>query len=137
MWSYGGAPYVFWESNRDGDWNIYYSYRDIVGIEPEEEVHIPQELSLSAYPNPFNATTVVSFELRIAGEVEVGIFDVFGRDVGALLRAQHAAPLQDAKWYPAGRHEVAFDAAGLASGVYLVRVESQHLVQTEKLVLLK
>jgi len=78
-------------------------------------------------PNPFNHQTVVSFTLEKAGEVSLRVFDVMGREV----RVLHATPLQ------AGYHEVVWDAEGMSSGVYFVRMEAGEYVQTQKLLLIK
>ena len=67
---------------------------------------------LPAYPNPFNAQTVIPFTLDRAGKVELTVYDVLGRE----MRVQQAAPLQ------AGMHEFVWNAEGMASGVYLVRL---------------
>ena len=89
----------------------------------------PMFTLLPNYPNPFNTQTVIPFALNRAGEVELMIYDVLGREI----RVQKAAPLQG--WYPAGTHEVMWDAAGVASGVYLVRLivdSRQSMVNSEK-----
>ncbi len=137
VWSDDDTLHVFWESNRDGNWDIYYSYRDVVGVEQEKPVYLPEDLSVSIYPNPFNSATVISFELPVAGEVNLAIYDVAGRQVS--LSGSGTIPttgLVDG-WREAGRHEVTFAAEGLASGVYFVLVRSGNVVLTEKLVLLK
>jgi hypothetical protein len=125
--------WVFWESDRDGSWKIYSSHRAALDVQEDADHQVPRDFSLSAYPNPFNATTVVSFNLPVAGEVAVGVYDVFGRDVGAGLKP---APTQGSL-YPPGRHEVRFDAGDLPSGVYIVRLEAGEFRAIKKVVLLK
>ena len=46
----------------------------------------------------------------------VTVYDILGRE----MRVQQAAPLQG--WYSAGMHEVVWNAEGVSSGVYLVRL---------------
>ncbi|MBC8204586.1 T9SS type A sorting domain-containing protein [bacterium] len=82
---------------------------------------------LSAYPNPFNSKTVISFELRDAGEVSLIIYDIQGREVQSLVNGHLSS----------GPHEVVWDAGGLASGVYFVKLETGGLIQTKKMLLLK
>ena len=92
----------------------------------------PSGFSLtSIYPNPFNQRSVVSFTLEQAGEVRLTVFDITGREV----RVLHATPLQ------AGNHEVVWDAEGIASGIYFVRLDIlqsaetlQHIVRKVALV---
>ena len=85
------------------------------------------------YPNPFNASTTIRYELGTAGFVSLNIFDITGRAVGAL----HATPLQN-RWMPSGYHEIVWDASGVASGVYLVKLGSgDEVYGVKKLVLIK
>ncbi|RJP81844.1 MAG: T9SS C-terminal target domain-containing protein [Candidatus Zixiibacteriota bacterium] len=79
------------------------------------------------HPNPFNPATAMSFELRAASYVSLRVFDTAGRVVATLVDG----------WKPAGAHETTFDGAGLASGIYLVRLEAGDFTQIQKLVLLK
>jgi hypothetical protein len=79
------------------------------------------------YPNPFNATTYISFDLPRATRVAVQVYDVQGR----LVREIPARALE------AGRHSLLFDASGLSSGVYLYRVVSPEWSGTGKMMLLK
>ena len=97
-----------------------------------------------AYPNPFNASRTFSFELGVAGKVSLDIFDITGRNVGVL----HATPgnaLPQNQYLLVGYHSVTFNAEGLTSGIYFLRLEAlsgagtlRHtLRQTQKLLLLK
>ena len=79
------------------------------------------------HPNPFNASTVLSFELRAASCVKLAVYDVMGREVARLLDDRQSA----------GMHQVIFDAASLPSGIYFARLQSNGLTQTQKLLLLK
>jgi hypothetical protein len=85
------------------------------------------EYILSAYPNPFNPTTQISFTLPRSGRVQISIFDVTGRNVKTLLD-EH---------FVAGEHRVSFDGTALPSGVYFARLSAGSVNRTEKLLLLK
>lgn len=83
----------------------------ITGI---EDSGLPDRVVLHpAYPNPFNPSTTLSFELPRATNVTLTVHDVLGRHVQTLLDG----------WRIAGHHEVLFGASGLPSGTYLVRLE--------------
>ena len=82
---------------------------------------------MDAYPNPFNPTTVVSYELRVASRVNLSVYDVAGRQVAELVDG----------WRDAGGHEIAFDASHLPSGIYFARMTSGGQSQTTKLLLTK
>jgi len=98
----------------------------VSGIDEKQNPPFPGRITLlPAFPNPFNSSTVLSFQLQVAGMVKLDVFDINGRTVGA----RHAVPLQKG-WYT-------FDGSGLASGIYLARLQAGSYQATEKLVLLK
>jgi hypothetical protein len=78
-------------------------------------------------PNPFNATTAISYQLQAPSHVSLKVFDTAGRLMATLIEGQR----------PAGMHEVTFDGSGLASGLYLARLTAGGFTATQKLVLLK
>lgn len=92
-----------------------------------ENVKPTQFTLLGAYPNPFNPTTTISFELPNANFVHLAIYDVSGRLVTDLING----------WRDSGVHEVTFDGSGLASGVYLYRIEAGEFTAVRKMVLVK
>jgi hypothetical protein len=83
--------------------------------------------SLRTYPNPFNVSTVASFELRVPSWVSLKVHDTAGRLVATLVDG----------WREAGTHDATFDGSGLASGLYFVRMEAGDFREIKKLVLLK
>ena len=96
-------------------------------VDEERPVEVPEAFTLEQnYPNPFNPTTVIPFTLPQAGGVTLTVYDLQGRRVATLAQGH----------YPAGTHEVSFDASHLASGVYLYRLETggQQLHRTMTLV---
>ncbi|RJP81718.1 MAG: T9SS C-terminal target domain-containing protein [Candidatus Zixiibacteriota bacterium] len=88
---------------------------------------LPSGLTLKASPNPFNPTTALSYELRAASRVTLRVYNTAGREVAALVDG----------WREAGSHEVTFDAAALASGIYFARLDAEGQSSVQKLVLLK
>lgn len=78
-------------------------------------------------PNPFNPTTTIRYAVPRPARVTLRVFDVGGREVATLVDGEQAA----------GVHEVRWNAAGLASGVYFYRLRSDGFTKTKKLVLLK
>jgi len=79
------------------------------------------------YPNPFNPGTTINFELPRSSVVRLSVFDMLGREVSVLVNERKDA----------GLHEVRFDGSGLASGVYLYRLQAGTYIQTRKLLLLR
>jgi uncharacterized lipoprotein YddW (UPF0748 family) len=64
------------------------------------------------YPNPFNAGTVISWELPAPSRATLEVFDTLGRRVAAVAEGD----------FPAGRHQAYFDGSRLASGLYFARL---------------
>lgn len=79
------------------------------------------------YPNPFNPATVISYNLPEASKVTLKVYDILGREAAVLVNG-----IQNA-----GRHNITFNANGLASGVYIYRIEAGSFTQTKKMILLK
>ena len=72
---------------------------------------------LQNYPNPFNPTTVVSAQWPVASQVKLTVYDLLGREVAELANGL----------YPPGKHQFVFDASGIASGVYLYKIQARGL----------
>ena len=90
----------------------------------------PSSFILSVFPNPFNAETTISFSLTRESRVSIQVFDILGRNAGALLWAPTSI-------VQAGEHQIMFDGAGLASGIYFVRVSTGTDVKIQKMVMVK
>jgi hypothetical protein len=88
----------------------------------------PKDFALvNNFPNPFNPTTVISFQLPVSSFVTVKVYNVLGEEVVTLVNETTQA----------GRHSVEFDAAHLPSGVYYYRMTAGGFVQTKKLILMR
>gem|GEM_PF-1143919 len=79
------------------------------------------------FPNPFNATAAISFELRDPGFVILSVYDISGRRLNAAING----------WRQAGRHKITFDGSELSSGLYIYRLEAGEHSAAGKMVLLK
>jgi hypothetical protein len=94
----------------------------------EDHPGAPQNYDLSQnFPNPFNPTTVIKYQLPFASNVTLVVYDMLGREVSVLVNERKDA----------GYHEVKFDSNGLSSGLYFYRIEAGSFVRTRKLLLLK
>jgi hypothetical protein len=83
--------------------------------------------NFSISPNPFNEKTVISFEMQVASWVELAIYDITGRGVQSLVSGH----------WSLGKHSVVWDAKGMPSGVYFVRLKAGDFSQVQKMVLMK
>ena len=88
----------------------------------------PEVYSLGQnFPNPFNPTTVISYQLPVNTVVTLNVYDVLGREVKTIISERQTA----------GAHSVTFDASSLASGVYFYRLQAGAFVETRKLIVMK
>jgi hypothetical protein len=97
-----------------------------LGVDQPRQL-LPVSPSIGVFPNPFNTTTQIEFTLPTTQRVSLRLYDVLGREVAVMMNEIQTA----------GKHRLAFDAAGLASGVYWCRLEAGGMIQTRKIVLLK
>jgi photosystem II stability/assembly factor-like uncharacterized protein len=79
------------------------------------------------YPNPFNPSTTIRYELARFSEVKLSVYDVLGREISMLVNEEQ----------PAGRYSVKWDATRLSSGVYFYRLQAGPIVETKKMLLVK
>lgn len=96
------------------------------GPRPENQTPTTYSL-LQPFPNPFNSTARLGFELPVAGRVALDLLDINGRQIQN-LQNQIAGP---------GHHEIIWNAAGVPAGVYLVRMSAGDAYFTRKVVLQK
>jgi hypothetical protein len=79
------------------------------------------------FPNPFNPSTVISYQISAAGQVSLIVYDVLGREVQKLVNSPQAS----------GAYSVTWNAAGHPSGVYLIRLKTGNFSSTKRMVLLR
>lgn len=79
------------------------------------------------YPNPFNPTTTIRFQLKESADVSILLYDLLGREVATVVRSRMGA----------GRHQVTLDGSNLATGIYFLQMQAGPLKATRKVMLLK
>jgi hypothetical protein len=100
------------------------SYR--VSVNPNVSF-VPDEISIDAYPNPFNPTTTLSFSLTTVSEVEWVVHDVLGREV---MR-------ENLGLLAAGQHSFLVDGSEWASGIYFATLRTNLKTMSVKLAVVK
>jgi hypothetical protein len=79
------------------------------------------------YPNPFNPSTTINYSLPKSGYVKLTVYNAIGIKVATIVN----------EYKQAGNYSVQFNAANLASGIYLYRLESGNYSAAKKLILVK
>ena len=89
---------------------------------------IPLDYSLyDPYPNPFNAQTTIQITLPIKDVMIVKVYDVNGSELKTLVHSI----------FDSGTHTIKWDAGDLPSGIYFIRMQTRHFVDTKKVSLIK
>jgi hypothetical protein len=150
LWGFKtGADYRYRDTIRLGKVNGYcaIAFRDGVevvsdtvwadarttGLGEDRETPSPSRCVLhEAYPNPFNPSTTVTYELARPADVSLRVFDVNGRFVASLAEGPAGAGSHRAVWN-------GIDTAGRAvcGGVYIVRLDADGAMESRKIVLVK
>ncbi len=89
---------------------------------------LPDEYILyNNYPNPFNPTTTITYQIPEQTFVTISIFTVLGKEIATLVRGEQEAGVYSIQW----------NAAGLSSGIYFYTLRTGNFAATKKLLLLK
>ena len=92
----------------------------------DQNVAAPQSFALKQnFPNPFNPSTQIDFQMKNEALTTLKVYDVLGREVATLANEQLAA----------GSYSRTFDAKGLTSGVYFYRLIAGSCVETRQMLL--
>jgi len=103
--AYNGAGYGEWSPSS----NFICTVSGIQQISGE----VPKEFRLyDNYPNPFNPTTTIKFDIPKSSDVRLSVYDMTGREIETLVNEQ----------LPAGTYETKWDGSKYASGIYFVRL---------------
>jgi len=104
-----------------------YVHYIATGVSKEIEL-MPSRFNVAQnYPNPFNPSTIISYSIPKADNVEVGIYNMLGQKVETLVN----------KFQQAGNYKIDFKANNLPSGVYIYSVRYGNMEQSKKMVFLK
>ena len=107
---------------------MVYATDEFTVVNVTVQTAIPEHYYLSQnYPNPFNAATRIQFGLPEAAYITVNVYDVSGRLVATLVEGE----------IQAGNHAVTWEAASVATGVYLVHMETSGFSAVRKVMLVR
>ena len=93
-----------------------------------QESQLPKETKLVGnYPNPFNPTTQIKFNLAQSGKIELSVYNILGQKVANLINGVRKA----------GSYTITFQADKLSSGIYFMVLKTPKGIQTHKMTLIK
>ncbi len=94
----------------------------------KDDRNLPNQFLLyQNYPNPFNSQTAIRYQLAAASQVEIVIYDLLGKQVLTLVKANQAA----------GYYQAEVDASALTSGIYFYQIKAGGFIQARKMIVLR
>lgn len=125
--------YAQWKAQEDAEHTRINTWLE-TGTDPgavdvrEVKGSAPSVYKLSQnYPNPFNPTTKIEYSVPKSGYVSLKVYNLLGQEVSTLFSGNQKV----------GNYIATFDGTGLASGIYLYRLQTDNVSITKKLVLMK
>lgn len=107
---------------------VEYGSFNSVPTSVSEQAILPDKIMLLPnYPNPFNPSTLIGYELPESAHVRLSVYDLLGREVAVLVNEITSA----------GRHQAVFNGQNLSSGIYVYRLQSSEQLLTGKMLLMK
>jgi hypothetical protein len=121
------GAHLAWANTLNNEQDVYYGriIPQVTGIAEAGGLH--NLSSLSSYPNPFQDQTTVCYTLTGTNEVELGVYDVYGKLLRILVNEKQTA----------GTYNVVFAAGNLPGGFYYCRLNAGGETKTTGIVILK
>jgi uncharacterized lipoprotein YddW (UPF0748 family) len=123
----------FWRVNATnsidtGNWSETFKFKTVPSTDVAVYHELPNDYKLYPnYPNPFNMTTIISFDIPEQSHVTLKIYDGLGREIATVVDDM----------LERGHHEVLFGGRYLPSGIYLYRLKGAGTILTGKMLMLK
>jgi len=120
-WEDSNYPYNIYTKYINQNGELYYN-----GVDNEQTIFPQKFLLLSAYPNPFNSSTTIQYDVSMNASLDILIFDIKGQEVFSI-----------SGYYPKGINHIEWRPKSLSSGIYLINLVSENLNVSNKIILLK
>ena len=123
----------YWRANASnsigtGNWSSVWNFSPLPTGISQYSLEIPKEFKLyNNYPNPFNPTSKIRFDIPKNSNVKISVYDISGRIINQPVNAR----------LNAGRYEISWSADYLASGVYFYCIETEGFTDVKRMLLVK
>jgi len=113
----------------DSSYFYFEKEAPIIGVQSDDgDLHVPGEFTLCEnYPNPFNSTTRINYQLPLSCDVKLGIYNVLGQRVATLVDSKQQR----------GYKSVVWDASEVSSGLYFYKLTAGDFTETRRMMLVK
>jgi outer membrane protein assembly factor BamB len=130
QWDYGSFDFEVIEGTKIGTtgWQVVEFSIEGKDMLSGLAVNLPTKFTgLGNSPNPFNVSSIISYNLETSGNVTLEVYDLLGRRVATLVDGEQQS----------GEHQVLWDASQCASGIYFYRLTAGDFTETRRTTLLK
>ncbi|MBK9097159.1 MAG: T9SS type A sorting domain-containing protein [bacterium] len=114
-------------ASNSGDFMITRLTQNPTGINDYNNIQPNNFVLYQNFPNPFNPSTVISYQLPVSSNVTLKVYGILGNEVATLVN----------DFLPSGSYETEFSGVGLTSGIYFYQVQASNFVETKKMILIK
>lgn len=104
-----------------------YDFSATMSVGKDNSLHPQETLLLPAYPNPFNSATTIRFQISVPGQVDLSLYDLYGRQAIQLFHGQADN----------GFYNISLEAKDLPTGSYFIRLESSQTAVAQKVLLVR
>lgn len=136
----GGSTSVASGVSDDGQFIVGYGLNGITGQDEgyildisvitsvdESQINHGSIVLNQNFPNPFNQSTKINYQLPISGQVTLKVYDLFGKEIRTLVNEKK----------PAGTYEADFDGSKVTAGIYIIKLQAGLFKEAKKMILLK
>lgn len=129
----GSRQHPVLKDNFSGNLNIYNGGLSKTSANVKEQTNIVEESTINEfrldnnYPNPFNPTTAIEYQIPVDNFVSLVVFNSLGQEIEKLVN----------KYQSKGKYSVSFDASGLPSGIYYYKINVGEFSEVKKMILTK
>jgi hypothetical protein len=117
------SPNVFKDQN-----NKVIPINLLNGLTDVKTTNLPKTFAMyQNFPNPFNPSTSIRFELPKGSNVNLSIYNILGQKIATIVD-EYKNP---------GYYQIRWDARNLANGIYFYSIRTENIVITKKMILLK
>lgn len=129
---YDVRPYYSVEQTTSDPYYVFGGFGQMLpepnpGNNGNDGTKIITENSLDNYPNPFNPSTTIRYQIINPGHVSLVVYDYLGREIATLVNKEQGS----------GQYSVSFNASDLASGIYFYRIQANGFNSVKKMILTK
>ena len=123
-----GSFHAMQHGENNGSTFMYASIRieDFIPENDNNEI-TPKLITTHNFPNPFNPSTTIDFELNNPSQVNITIYNIKGQKIQTLT----------SNYYAAGNHQLNWDAINQPSGIYFYQIATEYSTLTQKMILMK